>query len=336
MRRAVLMPGGIPSPDTLFSFRQMFARSQLDPRFTYTRVATTGGGLATDSIYTDAAGSSYNTFGTDVVRLTYRGVLREPARTNRLLLSNVPVTQTTASLATGTYVLWVIGTGSATSSAVTATGTGFGAATAGVPNVIVLTGAGTVLVTVAGSVDRFQLELGSVPSSFIQTAASTATRAVDILYATGVQMPSYTFTLAVKETYFGIQETVSRYNMALATSDGVTRAGINIGANTSFPSLTLIGGGNTVGGGNGGSITNGVPFTMVASVNPLRFTQVTDLGPPRRTAIIAGAAGFPFGMTHIFTGGVSTAGSSQSFGFLDKAAIWYRALNGFQAQGVRL
>jgi hypothetical protein len=40
-----------------------------------------------------------------------------------------------------------------------------------------VTGAGTVTVTVAGTEDRFQLEGGSTPTSFILSAGSTVTRA---------------------------------------------------------------------------------------------------------------------------------------------------------------
>jgi len=139
---------------------------------------------ATSGTYLDASGSSYTTYTTDQPRFMAGGVKIEPAATNRLLNSTAPVTQTTASLATGTYCLWVTGSGSATSSAGTATGSGFGVATAGVPNVITLTGAGTVTVTVAGSLDRFQLELSTAPTTFIVTAGAVATRAAEQLYCT--------------------------------------------------------------------------------------------------------------------------------------------------------
>lgn len=139
---------------------------------------------ATSGTYLDANGSSYITYASGEPRFLAGGVKIEPATTNRLLNSTAPVTQTTASLATGTYCLWVIGSGSATSSAGTAIGSGFGAATAGVPNVITLTGAGTVTVTVSGSLDRFQLELAPAPTTFVATAGAVATRAVEQLYCT--------------------------------------------------------------------------------------------------------------------------------------------------------
>jgi hypothetical protein len=112
------------------------------------------------------------------------GLSVEEIRTNVLLNSTAPVTQTTASLGTGTYTLWVNGSGSATSSAGTATITGAGAATNGTPNVFAVTVAGTVTITVGGSLNAFQCELGTFGTSFIVTAGATATRAADVITLT--------------------------------------------------------------------------------------------------------------------------------------------------------
>ena len=108
------------------------------------------------------------------------GLLVESERTQYLGVTDTPATQTTASLPTGTYCLWIEGTGSATSSAGTATGSGFGAATEGSVNAFTLTGAGTVTITVAGTVDIFQLEKvgstnGDFPTSYIPNAGAAGT-----------------------------------------------------------------------------------------------------------------------------------------------------------------
>ncbi len=109
----------------------------------------------------------------------YRALLIEPARTNYFLNSTAPVTQTTESLGTGTYTAWIDGTGSATVAANTATITGGGAATDGSPLTFVVTGAGTVDVTIAGGPTRGQVEGGPVATSFIVTTGATATRATE-------------------------------------------------------------------------------------------------------------------------------------------------------------
>lgn len=171
---------------------------------------------ATSGTYLDASGSSYTTYATNEPRFLAGGVKVEPARTNHLLNSAVPATQTTASLATGTYCLWVIGSGSATSSAGSATGSGFGAATAGVPNVFTLTVAGTINVTVSGSLDRFQLELSAAPTTFITTSGVVATRAVEQLYCTTALISANSGMLAIDLSLDFVDQTV--VPIGLATS----------------------------------------------------------------------------------------------------------------------
>lgn len=155
----------------------------------------------TNLLPTSISGYAYNTFLSNVARVTSgAGLLVEEARTNQLLNSTVPVTQTTASLGTGTYTLWVNGAGSATSSAGTATATGYGAATNGTPNTIVVTGAGTVVITVAGALNAFQLELGTFGTSLIVTAGVTASRAADIVTVTSLPIFGSVYTLFAKVT----------------------------------------------------------------------------------------------------------------------------------------
>lgn len=142
---------------------------------------------ATDLLPTSASGASYNTFPSNVLRITSgKGLLIEEVRTNVLLNSAAPVTQTTTSLSVGTYTLWVNGSGTATPSGGTATITGAAAAANGSPNTFAVTVAGTVVVTVAGSLNAFQLELGAFGTSLIVTAGATATRAADQANAAGM------------------------------------------------------------------------------------------------------------------------------------------------------
>lgn len=107
--------------------------------------------------------------------------LIEGTRTNFLLNSTAPATQTTGSLGTGTYILWVRGTGTATITAGTGTASGLGAATAGTPVVFTVSVAGTFTVTVTGSLSFFQLEDGATMTSPILTAGATVQRTLDSL-----------------------------------------------------------------------------------------------------------------------------------------------------------
>jgi hypothetical protein len=130
----------------------------LPPWITFTRADSGVGGSATDGLFTDAAGTSYNTYAANIpIFYPNRGFAVFESRTNFLLNSSVPVTQTTASLTTGTYRFWCIGTGSVTSSLGTATATGVGALTCSQSSAqtISITVAGTLTFTVSGSVNRF-------------------------------------------------------------------------------------------------------------------------------------------------------------------------------------
>lgn len=149
-------------------------------------------GTATDLLSTSPAGAAFNTFGPNVIRLTPgRGVLIEAGRTNFLVNSTAPATQTTGSLSTGTYELWVNGSGNiadtVTMSSGSGTGCGAGVASQGSPVVFTMTVAGTCVVTVAGTPKAFQLEktFGEPPTSLIVTAGAPVTRQNDVLTAIG-------------------------------------------------------------------------------------------------------------------------------------------------------
>lgn len=150
------------------------------------------GSNATDLLPTSASGAAYRTFGPNTHRITPSvGVLCEESRINYLLNSTAPATQTTQSLATGTYTLWVNGSGTATPSGGTATITGAAAASNGSSNTFVVTVAGTVVITCGGSLNAFQLELGGAAatyagSSLVTTGATIGVRAADqIAFAAG-------------------------------------------------------------------------------------------------------------------------------------------------------
>lgn len=152
----------------------------LPPQITFTRSSG-----ATSALYTDAAAALFTTYTSNQPRLSTLGLLIEQSATNYLLNSGVPATQTTGSLGTGTYVFFCNGTGSVTSSLGTATATGVGAITCslGTFQTISVTVAGTLTFTVSASVNWFDLQGQSFPTSHIVTAGATATRSVDVATA---------------------------------------------------------------------------------------------------------------------------------------------------------
>jgi hypothetical protein len=147
-----------------------------DPRITFTRASN-----ATDF----SSAGLLTTEGNDVARFDFnpltlqpRGLLIEGARTNLLLNSATLSTQDITVTAVA-HTLSFYGTGSITlSGAATGTLNGAGA----FPNRATLTftpSAGTLTVTVTGSVLNAQCEVGAFASSWIPTTGAAATRAAD-------------------------------------------------------------------------------------------------------------------------------------------------------------
>jgi len=147
--------------------------------------------LATDLMPWDPIGrgvsGNYNTFGANTLRITAgKGLLIEGAgtRTQELTSPTAPATQTTGSLGTGSYILWMSGTGSVMANGGTAT-YNKGVASHGQPWMLDVTVAGTVTITKFGSVDAFQLEsdplVSRIPTSLISAAG---TRDPDIVSCT--------------------------------------------------------------------------------------------------------------------------------------------------------
>lgn len=163
----------IPLPAWSIDFTK---QSPASAGLTFTRASSAG--------YTNASGN-WVTALTNTPRVAHHplsglplGLMLEETRTNYLLNSTAPASQT-ISLSSGTYTLWLEGTGSCTCTAGSAIGSSFGTATAALPITFALTTAGTVVFTVSGSVSRFQCENSFTPSSFIATTGASATRSGD-------------------------------------------------------------------------------------------------------------------------------------------------------------
>lgn len=177
--------------------------------------------------------------------------------TNNLLNSTAPANQTTGSLNTGTYVLWLEGTGSVTIAANTGTATGLGTATAAAPIFINVTVAGTFNITVTGSVTRFQLEgsgfNSAVPSSFIPTAGSAVTRTVATFRWLPTQMGSGLLgTAGTLIGHYFAQSTWPTFTAAadmLSVSDGTAnnRLAVNMAGSGTALRAQVISGGSVLG-----------------------------------------------------------------------------------------
>lgn len=164
----------------------------LDPRVTFSRSSTAtyfnSAGVITLAAINEARFDYYPT------TLLERGLLLEGARTNVLLNSLIDGTSLSTQSVTVTaqaYTLSFYGTGQIVlSGAASATVTGSGA----FPSRTTYTftpSAGSLTLTVTGTVGYAQLEAGSFASSFIPTAGTAVTRAADSAAMTGTNFSSW-------------------------------------------------------------------------------------------------------------------------------------------------
>jgi hypothetical protein len=170
-----------------------FTTATLDPRITFTRTGNTA--TVTNSLGAlTAINANLPRFDYDPTTLICKGLLIEEARANILLnslLDGTPLSTQSVTTAAVAYTLSFYGTGeivlSGTSSS-TVVGTGV------YPSRRVLTftpTAGTLTLTVTGSVQYAQLEAGAFATSFIPTAGASVTRNADITSMTGTNFSSW-------------------------------------------------------------------------------------------------------------------------------------------------
>jgi hypothetical protein len=289
---------------------------------------------ATDLSPTSASGFPYANFAANqLVRTPNVGALFFMARTNLLLNSTAPATQTTASLANGTYTLWVNGSGSATMSAGTATGCGTGAATQGIPVNFTTSGAaGTCTVTVAGSLNAFQLELGTFGTPLIVTAGATLARAADVvtypmqfstssqtLYGEGFTSAPLAYTTAKVLASIDDGSTNNRLQVSLAASTGVTTL-LTVGA-------------ASVGMSSAGSAVNPNVKTRMAVSHENVTTVNGNQGSADGSVVVGSTVVAVATLTKLSIGANATSAQPLN-GMMAAAAVWpSKALDRFQMSG---
>lgn len=225
---------GTPSIDLNFA-----AIPVLDSRLTFARssVATT----VDSSGVMQTAAINAPRFDTDPVTLQSRGLLVEEASSNVLLnslLSGVNLLTQSVTVSAVVYTLSFYGTGTITlTGAHSATVVGTGAYPA--RRTLTFTPSiGALLLTVSGTVQFAQLEVGSFATSFIPTTGIIASRSADIVTMTGTNFSSWynqaegtmlcDFTLAGVTTGGSTSDVWAVDNSGSATNSIRLRQGVSI------------------------------------------------------------------------------------------------------------
>lgn len=273
-------------------------------------------GTATDLLPSSVSGAAYNSFGANEIRETAGGILTEASRQNSALNSATPASQT-ITLATGTFTLWVNGSGSCEVAANTAVGSGFGTATHGNPITFAISSGGTVDLTVTGSLNAFQVENGPFGSSFIETAGTAVTRSLDNLYF-GAAISS-ALTLLLRTTPLTL-DTSLNYSAGYL-SDGTTGNSYGIRHEPSVPRYQGIG--SDGGFANQAIVQGGTPVAgtaktavITAAANDVKlFVSGSSVGTPDTSASIAA-------MTRVYVGVGGDGAQLPLFGLVEKVAVY--------------
>ncbi len=320
---------GVRCPSSRPTLSLNFLAGSLDPRITFTRASG-----ATSALYTDTAGASFTTYGSGVARLgtfsSCSGFLPEAAATNYLLNSNSPATQTTGTLAIGSYAFFGNGPGSLAIAAGTAVGTGFGTITTLTGNFLVIdiTTAGTVTVTVSGTVDWFDLQGQNFPTSHIVTTSTTATRAEDqaLLLTSSFPFVQGQGTLVAKGTGGPVPSGV--FAVIAEFDDGDGNNLINEGAASASFFRIFVNGGQTQ-GASGSSWATGSQGAVGISYSAAGSTLVFN-GVVQATV---GAGAVPLTITELDIGNSMRGSPFSPWGLCVKSIeYWPRVLSASQLQ----
>jgi hypothetical protein len=290
-----------------------FTTANLDPQVTFTRSGDTATVINSSGVIV-GVNADIPRFDFDPVTLACRGLLIEESRTNALLNSLIDGTSLATQSVTVTAAartLSFYGTGQIVlSGAHSATVTGTGAYPART-NLTFTPSAGTLTLTVTGTVQFAQLEAGAFATSYIPTTTTALTRNADVATMTGTNFSDWfnategTFAVSV------IPASIAQNPYVFAAEQDSNNFLQSIaGSALHFRSFV---GGTPVVNLDAGTFASGVSGTIVASYKLNDFAAAIDAETPATTA--SGTLPTP---TTLYLGATSTAVRSvhlQKFNF---------------------
>lgn len=302
-----------------------FMSGRVDPRLTFSRASTAtcvDKNNVRQTAAIDQPRFEYDALG------NLLGLLMEEVRTNYLLNSGAPATQT-VTLSVGIYCVWSIG-GAFTVTAGTAVVVGLGASPGvGYANAVFsVTTGGTVQVVPSGSPSAWQLENGSYPTSYIPTAGSAVTRAQDILsigfLANQTWYNSSSWSAAVEVMIPQIawdSGATSRRLFGVTDGTNSNRVMIYVPTNeTKLRAIDVVGGVSATHAGESTDITPGLPVRAAIALNGSTFRASLAGG-----AVLSAANGIPSPMYYVGIGYVNGS-PTQLGGYVRSVRFWRRAL----------
>lgn len=228
-----LNPDGLSLDLQFATDKTLTARKGPTPVFT--RANATATFIGSDGLIQTAIANQAR-FDHDPVTLVCKGLLIEEQRTNLVFPSDALTTQTRTVTAVA-HTLSFYGTGTIVLSGVAvATVTGTGA----YPTRTTLTftpTAGSLILTVTGSVTQAQLEAGAFPTSYIPTTTASVVRSADVCSITGASFTS--FYNQSEGTYQAAYSFVSGYSNLNNSSTLI------VSSNSTFLEVTRIGTGTS-------------------------------------------------------------------------------------------
>lgn len=297
----------------------------ISPLLTFSRAQ--GVGVQSSALGLD--GATLGFFGADTPRFqgAARRLLIEGARTNLIVGPAAPATQD-VTVAAVPHTLTLFGTGSITMSGAFA-GTLNGTGASNRVSTTFTPAAGTLTLTVAGSVTRAQLEAGPFASSYIELAAGNAARSRDVVSAAmgslGISAAAG-YTILARAVFSAAP--VTDRMMLFTTEDG---GGGDAFAMTYEPpgnlwSVTIVG--NGFGGTNLGAVAPGALFRAGIAVSGSRLAGCLNGGG------VSVNSGVGSTQTTLRVGARRAVGDFPLFGEIDALRVLPRAVSDAELQAL--
>lgn len=224
----------MPLPVLAYDFTQ---RTDLPSRVTFTRASSATRTNASGLIET--VSSNVARFDHDPVTLAARGLLIEEARTNLLLNSATLSTQNVTVTAVA-HTLSFYGTGTVTLSGASTAGPLVGGGAYPTRSTLTFTpSAGTLTLTVTGTVQNAQLEVGGFATSWVPTTGASATRAADVATIATSAFPFNASAGSIYAEYSRITAAKTGFVYSLDNGTAAERIAVRIDGVTAVPTFSL-------------------------------------------------------------------------------------------------